>query len=128
MGFSKVKNLYPLIPIDKALELVEELLSENKDLGETTTMNVTSMIELLKWMFDLTYCGYGGSYFVLDTGPIGLGAAGEIAIIYMEYFQLRAMETFPYPLNMWFWYVDDDETKCKEGEAQEILDHLNHDH
>ena len=43
----------------------------------------------------------------------------------MEDFQLRAMETSPYPLNEWFWYVDDSETKCKEGEAQEILDHLN---
>ena len=38
---------------------------------------------------------------------------------------VRAMETSPYPLNEWFWYVDDSETKCKEGEAQEILDHLN---
>ena len=95
--------MYPLIPLYKALELVEELLSENEDLGETTTMNVTSIIKLLKWMFDLTHCGYGGSHFVLDIGPIGLGAAGEIAIIYMEYFQLRAMETFPYPLNMWFY-------------------------
>ena len=120
-----VKNLYPSIPIDKALELVERLLNENEDLGETTTMSVTSIMELLKWMFDLTYCEYGGSHFVLDSGPIGLGATGEIAIIYMEDFQLRAMETSPYPLNEWFWYVDDSETKCKEGEAQEILDHLN---
>ena len=99
--------MYPLIPLYKALELVEELLSENENLGETTTMNVTSMIELLKWMFDLTYCGYGGSYFVLDTGPIGLGATGEVAITYMEHFNLRGMETSPYPLNEWFWYVDD---------------------
>ena len=120
-----VKNLYPSIPIDKALELVEKLLSENENLGETTTMSVTSIMELLKWTFDLTYCEYGGSHFVLDSGPIGLGATGEIAIIYMEDFQLRAMETSPYPLNEWFWYVDDSETKCKEGEAQEILDHLN---
>ena len=66
-------------------------------------------------MFDLTYCEYGGSHFVLDSGPIGLGATGE----------LRAMETSPYPQNEWFWYVDDSETKCKEGEAHEILDHFN---
>ncbi|KAL9979616.1 hypothetical protein ACROYT_G017299 [Oculina patagonica] len=59
-----VKNLYPSIPIDKALELVERLLNENEDLGETTTMSVTSIMELLKWMFDLTYCEYGGSHFV----------------------------------------------------------------
>ncbi|PFX29623.1 hypothetical protein AWC38_SpisGene5605 [Stylophora pistillata] len=61
----------------------------------------------------------------LDSGPIGLCATGETAIIYMNDFQLRAMETSSYPLDEWFWYVDDSETKCKEGEAQEILDHLN---
>ena len=43
-----VKNLYPSIPIDKALELVERLLNENEDLGETTTMSVTSIMEMLK--------------------------------------------------------------------------------
>ena len=43
----------------------------------------------------------------------------------MEDFQLRGIETSPYPLNEWYWYVDDSETKCKEGEAQGILDHLN---
>ena len=69
-----VKNLYPAISIDKALQSVEKLLNENEDLGETTTMSVTSIMELLKWMFDLTYCEYGGSHFVLDSGPIGLGA------------------------------------------------------
>ena len=47
-------------------------------------MSVTSIMELLKWMFDLTYCEYGGSHFILDSGPIGLGATGEIAIIYMR--------------------------------------------
>ena len=41
-----VKNLYPSIPIDKALELVERLLNENEDLGGTTTMSVTSIMEL----------------------------------------------------------------------------------
>ena len=69
-------------------------------------------------MLDLTYCKCGGSHFVLDSTPIGLGATGEIVIIYMEDFQLRAIEIFPYPLNEWFWYVDDSETKCKEGDAQ----------
>ena len=53
-------------------------------------------------MFDLTYCEYGGGHFGLDSGPIGLGATGEIVIIYMEDFHLRAMETSPYPLNKWF--------------------------
>ena len=60
-------------------------------------MSVTSIMELLKWTFDLTYFEYGGSHFVLDNGPIGLGATGKIAIIYMGDVQLRGMETSPYP-------------------------------
>ena len=91
-----VKNLCPSIPIDKALELVEKL-SENENLGETTTMSVTSIMELLLWTFDLTYFEYEGSHFVLDNGPIGLGATSKIAIIYMGDAQLRPMETSPYP-------------------------------
>ena len=35
-----VKTLYPSIPIDKALELVERLLNENEQLEETTIMSV----------------------------------------------------------------------------------------
>ena len=88
-------------------------------------MSVTSIMELLKWMFDLTYCEYGGSHFVLNSGPIGHGNVDEIAIIYMEDFQLRTIEMSLYPINERFWYTDDSETKCREGEAQEILDHLN---
>lgn len=51
-------------------------------------------MELLKWMFDLTYCVYGGSHFVLDSGPIGLGATGEIGIICMKDFQLGAFKGY----------------------------------
>ena len=32
----------------------------------------------------------------MDSEPIGLGAVGEIAITYVEDFQLRAIETSPY--------------------------------
>ncbi len=51
------------------------------------------------------------SAYVLESGPIGLGANGEIAIIYMEEFQIRAMET-----SRW---------KCQKDQSDEILKHLN---
>ena len=70
-------------------------------------------------MFGLTYCEYGGSHFVLDSGPKVLGATGEIANIYLEDIQLRAMETSPHPLNEWFWYVDDSETKSRKKKLRD---------
>ena len=34
------------------------------------------------------------------------------------------METSPYPLDQWYWYVDDSEIKCKEDQSDEIVSHL----
>ncbi len=43
----------------------------------------------------------------------------------MEEFKIRAMETSPYPLSQWYWYVDDSEMKCQKDQPDEILKHLN---
>ena len=88
-----VKNLHPSIPINEALQLVERLLNNCRTLKKITNLSVESIMKLLKWMFGLTYCEYDGKHYILESGPIGLGATGEIAKIYMEEFQLRAMKT-----------------------------------
>ena len=73
----------------------------------------------------LTYCEYGGEHLVLDCRPIGLSVVGEVAIIYMEDFQMRA-ETEEHPkLNKWPWYVDNSVLKCRQPKACVILNHLN---
>ena len=82
-------------------------------------------MKLLRWIFALTYCEYGGTHYVLDCGPIGLSVVGEVAIIYMEDFQMRAKTEEHPELNTWPWYVDDSVLKCKRNKAQVILDHLN---
>ena len=120
-----VEKLYPSIPINKALELIECLLKSKRNLKEITTFSITSIMKLLRWIFSLTYCEYNNIHYILDCGPIGLSVVGEVATIYMEDFQLRAKnEAFP-ELNDWPWYVDDSLLKCKKEKATEILDHLN---
>ena len=120
-----VEALYPSIPIDKALDLIENLLMSKPNLQEITRFSIGSIMKLLRWIFALTYCEYDGKHYVLDCGPIGLSVVGEVAIIYMEDFQMRAKtEDFP-ELAHWPWYVDDSVTKCKKRRSKEILDHLN---
>ena len=120
-----VEKLYPSIPIPKALELIECLLKCKANLKEVTTLSVQSIMKLLKWIFALTYCEYGGKHYVLDCGPIGLSVTGEVAIIYMEDFQMHAKTEEHPELNNWPWYVDDSVLKCRRHKAQLILDHLN---
>ena len=72
-------------------------------------------MKLLRWIFSLTYCEYNGTHYVLDCGPIGLSVVGEVAIIYMEDFQMRAKsERYP-ELKDWPWYVDDSKLKNRKG-------------
>ena len=82
-------------------------------------------MKLLRWMFSLTYCEYEGQHHILDCGPIGLSVVGEVAIIYMEDFQMRAKTAEHPELNDWPWYVDDSVLKCKRNKANIILDHIN---
>ena len=65
-----VKNLYPSIPVKNALELIESLLASQPNLRNVTKMSVKSIMELLNWMFRLTYCEFEGKYYVLDSGPV----------------------------------------------------------
>ena len=120
-----VEKLYPSIPIKKALDLIENLLRCKRNLPEITTMSVQSIMKLLRWMFKLTYCEYDNKHYTLDCGPIGLSIVGEVAIIYMEEFQMK-VKTDDFPeLREWPWYVDDSVLKCKRNRADEILNHLN---
>ena len=120
-----VEKLYPSIPISKALELIECLLKCKRDLLEVTSFTVKSIMKLLKWIFSLTYCEYDGCHYVLECGPIGLSVVGEVAIIYMEDFQMRSKSPeFP-ELDNWPWYVDDSVLKCTKEKAEKILNHIN---
>ena len=120
-----MEALYPSIPIEKALELIECLLKSKRNLKEVTTFSVDSIMKLLRWIFAVTYCEYNGRHYILDCGPIGLNVVGEVAIIYMEDFQMRAQsEDYP-ELSQWPWYVDDSVLKCKRERTDVILAHLN---
>ena len=107
------------------MDLIENLLKCKPDLQEITTMSVQSIMKLLKWTFKLTYCEYGGKHCTLDCGPIGLSIVGEVAIIYMEEFQMKVKSTEYPKLQEWPWYVDDSILKCKRNRSDVILDHLN---
>ena len=68
---------------------------------------------------------YEGKHYILDCRPKFFSLVGEVAIIYMEEFQIK-VKTNEYPeLEEWPWYVDDSVLKCKRNRSDEILDHLN---
>ena len=45
--------------------------------------------------------------------------------MYIEDFQIRAMNTSPRSLDQWYSYVDGSELKCEKEDSEKILEHLN---
>jgi hypothetical protein len=83
-------------------------------------------MKLLEWIFEFNFCEYNGEHYKLESGPIGLGVTGEVAIIYMEDFQQRALATCEKPPEDWPWYVDDSEALMESIQhAEQFLAHLN---
>lgn len=73
-------------------------------------MTITSIVKLLEWLCDMTHdCEYAGKRFVLNSGTISVNSTGERVShnLHDNDFQLRAMETSPYPLHEWHRYVDE---------------------
>ena len=62
---------------------------------------------MLRWIYVLTYCEYGGEHYIVDCGPIGLSVVGEVAM-------KSKNNEFP-ELNEWPWYVDDSVLECKRN-------------
>lgn len=73
----------------------EDIQGKKKALQDKNKVFLPADKGRVEWMFGLTYCEFEGEHYVLESGPIGLGATGEIAIIYMEEFQIRATKTSP---------------------------------
>ena len=121
-----VKSMYPSIPIPAALALIKKLLQTTEEWKEGKDISVESVMKLLEWVFERTYCEFWGEYYELKCGPIGLGVTGEVAAIYMEDFQIRSLELSREPPKGWAWYVDDSEALMTSLEhGNRFLEHLN---
>ena len=123
-----VKNMYPSIPVKSSLELVRKRLEETTEWKEVYGggLTVGSVMSLLEWIYSRMYCEFWGEIYELDCGPIGLGVTGEVARIYMEDFQIRALEACEEEPMEWIWYVDDSQAVVKDEEhGRRFCEHLN---
>jgi len=53
----EVVSLYPSIPIEAALDLVQSLLMSKRGSITITSWSIQSIMKLLRWIFSLFYCG-----------------------------------------------------------------------
>ena len=103
-----VKALFTSVPIQPALNTIQNLLEDDKDLHQRTTMCVKNIITLLEFCLKAHILpsksgalnSMKGLQWALPISPI-------VANLYMEGFQTKNISSSPHPPYLWKRFVDD---------------------
>ena len=126
-----VTNLYPLIPIDKAINVIIQLLSEDyEDLKTRTKLTLVVIQLLIELCVSECYFLWGNAIWnFLNSGPIGLSIMVVLSESYLQYLEKKAIElalTFDIAPKTFRRYVDDSHARFgSRNNATEFLNVLN---
>ena len=121
-----VRALFTSVPIKPALEITEKLLKEDPDLQKRTTMSIPNIMDLLEFCLRSTYFTYKGKFYEqVEGAAMGSPISPIVANLFMENFEMRALQSSPNPPLLWKRFVDDTFVIINKAHKEEFLTHIN---
>ena len=121
-----VKALFTSVLIKPALKIIQKLLEEGQTLPQRTTMTVNNITCLLEFCLTSTYFTFQEKFYEqVEGAAMGSPISPIVANIYMEDFEMRALNTALQPPLMWKRYVGDTCVIIKAAQQQSFLNHIN---
>ena len=88
-----------------------------------TVKHITCLVEFCPRS---TYFTFQDKYYEqVEGAAMGSAISPIVANVYMEVFEMRAINTSPYPPLMWKRFLDDTFVVIKAAHKQNLLDHIN---
>ena len=82
-----VTSLFTSVPINPALDIIQQRLTEDQDLHKRTSMNIQQIISLLEFCLNSTSFMFQGQYYQqMEGAAMGSPLSPIIANIFMEHF------------------------------------------
>ena len=121
-----VRALFTSVPIEPALEVIEKLLKEDPELQKRTTMSTKHIMDLLEFCLRSTYFTHRGKFYEqVEGAAMGSPISPIVANLFMENFEMRALQSSPNPPLLWKRFVDDTFVILKKAHKEEFLTHIN---
>ena len=120
-----VRALFTSVPIKPALGIIEKLLKEDHDLQKRTSMSIPNIMDLLEFCLRSTYFTYRGKFYEqVEGAAMGSTISPIVANLFMEDFEMRAIQSSPNPPLLWKRFVDDTFVIINKAQKEEFLAHI----
>ena len=100
-----VESLFTNVPIDAAVQDVQQKLEDDQSLVDRTTVTPTQIADLLNFVLRSTYLQCNGSIYEQIEGA-AMGSQVS-AILCVESFKQQVLSTSSYKPRIWKRFVDD---------------------
>ena len=121
-----VKALFTSVPVHPAIQIVQNRLQQDNTLPQRTAMSIPQIISLLEFCLTQTYYLFQGKYYKQTQGEaMGSPISPLIANIFMEEFEVKALQSSPNPPSMWLRFVDDTFVINRTEHSQQLIQHIN---
>ena len=121
-----VKALFTSVSINKAITIIKQLLEEDQELQQRTSLSIENILSLLEFCITSTYFSFQGKFFEqLEGAAMGFPLSPIVANLYMESSEVEAIRLAPHPPCLWKRFVDDTFTILQSSHKKGFLEHLN---
>ena len=121
-----VKALFTSVPTTKAITIIKQLLEQDQELQQRTSLSIENILSLLEFCINSTYFSFQGKFYEqLEGAAMGSPLSPIVANLYMESFEVETIRSAPHPPYLWKRFVDDTFTILQSSQKNGFLEHIN---
>ena len=121
-----VKALFTFVPTTKAVTIIKQLLEQDQELQQRTSLSIGNILSLLEFCISSTHFSFQGKFYEqLKGAAMGSPLSPMVANLYMGGFQVEAIRSAPHLPYLWKRFVDKTFTILQSSQKNGFLEHIN---